>query len=385
MNEAFSPSSSGGLLVPAFTTAHSHAFQRALRGKTQRPGPASRDDFWTWREAMYALVDRLTPELMGAIAREAFAELHRAGVRTVGEFHYVHHGVGGTPYDDPNELAHRVIGAALESGLRITLLRSIYERAGYERTLVSGQARFVDQSLDASLRAIEDLHHAYAHDPRVRIGIAPHSTRAVRPESWRTILAFAGTHAMPIHVHVAEQPREIEECLAETGKRPLEFLADEGALSERFVAVHGTHLLAHEATMLGAANATVCMCGTTERDLGDGLPDLGALRSASVKLCMGIDSHVVCDPFEDMRALETHERLRTRLRIASSRGGFLAEDLWRSASLVGSAACGFADAPSPMLRIDTTSSFFRFVDAGEELDALVFSGSRALDGLLLDG
>lgn len=368
------------LSLPAFTTAHSHAFQRALRGKTQRPGPASQDDFWTWREAMYRLVEELTPESFEAIARAAFAELHRSGVRTVGEFHYVHHAQGGTPYEDPNELAHRVIRAALESGLRITLLRSIYERAGFGRTLARGQDRFVDRSLEASLRAVEDLQKSYAHEPRVRIGLAPHSTRAVRPSSWKEIVAFSNAHGMPLHAHVAEQPREIDECLAETGKRPLEFLADEGAISSRFVVVHGTHLVEHEATMLGAARAFVCMCPTTERDLGDGLPNLGALRAAGVRLCTGIDSHVVCDPFEEMRGLEVHERLRTRKRVAAARAGHPAADLWASGSTEGAEACGFFG-EGPTLSVRTDDPFFEFVDAGDELDALVFSGSRALDGL----
>jgi formimidoylglutamate deiminase len=371
------------LTLPAFTTAHSHAFQRALRGKTQRPSPAAQDDFWTWREAMYDLVDGLTPERVEAIAREAFRELHRAGVRTVGEFHYVHHARGGVPYADANELAHRVIRAALESGLRITLLRSIYERAGHGRSLARGQDRFVDASLDASLRAVESLAATYADDPRVRIGLAPHSTRAVHPTSWKEIVAFAAKRRMPLHAHVAEQPREIDECVAETGKRPLEFLADQGVISPRFVVVHGTHLQPHEARLLGEAKAFVCMCGTTERDLGDGLPDLGAMRAAAVRLCTGIDSHVVCDPFEDMRALETHERLRTQKRVAAARASNPAAELWASASTEGSAACGF-EGEGPQLRVDGADPFFTFVDEGDELDALVFSGSRALDALLVD-
>ncbi len=368
------------LSLAAFTTAHSHAFQRAMRGKTQRPGPVPEDDFWTWREAMYAVVEGPTPERIEAVAREAFRELHDAGVRTVGEFHYVHHARGGVPYDDRNELAHRVIRAALDSGLRISLLRSVYERAGHGRSLVAGQDRFVDKSLDESLRAIDDLIGSYAGDDRVRIGIAPHSTRAVHPASWRELVSFARNRSLPFHVHVAEQPREIAECIEETGKRPLELLSDEGALSERFVVVHGTHLLPHEAVLLGEHRAFVCMCATTERDLGDGLPDLGALRSNGVRLCTGIDSHVVCDPFEDMRALETHERLRTRKRVAAARVGHPAKELWASASTEGAEACGFLG-EGPMLSARTDHPFFAFVDHGDELDALVFSGTRALDGL----
>ncbi len=373
------PECSRTLRVPAFTTAHSHAFQRALRGKAQRPGPLAQDDFWTWREAMYTLVEGLTPDSVEAIARVAYRELHASGVRTVGEFHYVHHAPNGVPYDDGNELAHRVIRAALDSGLRISLLRSIYQRGGHGRGLAKAQERFADKSLDASLRAISDLQSYYVNNPLVRIGIAPHSTRAVHPAAWKEIVAFAQGRDLPFHVHVAEQPRELDECLHETGMRPLQLLEDRGAISPRLVVVHGTHLLPEESEILGKSQGFVCMCATTERDLGDGLPNLGAMRAAGVRLCMGIDSHVVCDPFDDMRALETHERLRTGRRVAA-RVAHPAASLWASASTEGAKACGF-DGDGPSLTVRTDAPFFAFVDSGDELDALVFSGTRALDGL----
>ncbi len=332
--------------LPALATAHSHAFQRGMRGAAQRPGAT---DFFTWRGAMYRLATSLTPESLDAIARVAFRELHAAGVRTVGEFHYVHHQPDGTPYAQRTLLSEIVVEAARAAGLRVCLLRVAYHRAGAsadgDRAAEPGQRRFCDPDVDAVLRDVDELRAKYKDAPDVRVGVAPHSVRAV-PPSWLAPLAEHATkHALPFHMHVAEVAREVDECVAETKKRPVELLADLGVLSGRFCGVHCTNLLAHEAKLLGAAGAFACVCATTERDLGDGLPDLGSLRASGARLCTGIDSHVVTDPFEELRALETHERLRTRSRVtfAPSRGT-PAEQLWREGSIEGSAACGFADA-----------------------------------------
>ena len=308
MNERF--------FLPALATAHSHAFQRAMRGDAQRPGPTGTDDFWSWRTSMYTLADTLTPESIHAIARVAYRELYRAGVRTVGEFHYVHHQPGGTPYDDRVVLADQVIRAAKAEGLRIALLRVIYTRAGAGKPPEGAQRRFSDADLDRSLADVETLAARWAHDPDVRIGVAPHSVRAVPPDWLGPIAAFAEARGRMLHAHVAEQPAEITACLAETGKRPVELLADRGVLSPRFVAVHATHLAPHEARLLGEAGAFVCLCPTTERDLGDGLPDVTALVDAGALLCTGIDSHVMTAPLEDLRCVDLGERLRTGKRIA---------------------------------------------------------------------
>jgi formimidoylglutamate deiminase len=350
----------GTLRLPAFATAHSHAFQRALRGRGQRPrGAFGVEDFWTWRAAMYELASSLTPQSIHAISLVAFRELARAGVRTVGEFHYVHHQPDGTPYDDRTVLADAVVLAAKQAKLRIALLRVAYHRAGPGREPEAGQRRFCDPSVDDVLRDVDALRLRYANDPEVVVGLAPHSVRAVPPSWLAPLREYADRHAMPFHMHVAEQAREVDECLAETGRRPVELLADNGVLSGRFVAVHATNLLPHEARLLGTARAFACICPTTERDLGDGLPDLGALRAAGVRLCTGVDSHVLVDPIEDLRALETHERLRTRTRVTFGAGGAggegdgsgiagptPAEELWRAGSIEGAAACGFADARS---------------------------------------
>jgi formimidoylglutamate deiminase len=362
------------LELPALATAHSHAFQRALRGDTQRPGPAGTDDFWSWRSAMYRLADALTPDSIFAISRVAYRELHRAGVRTVGEFHYVHHQPGGAPYDDRTLLADAVIAAARDAGLRIALLRVIYHRAAAGRPPEGAQRRFSDPSLDAALTDIDALRQRYKGAADVRIGVAPHSVRAVPPSWLSPIAAYAREHGLPLHMHVAEQPAEIRACLEETGRRPVELLADHGVLDDRFVAVHATHLAAHEPALLGAARAFVCLCPTTERDLGDGLPDVGALRAAGVRLCAGIDSHVVTHPLEDLRGIDLGERLRTGKRIGiRAEGRTPAEELWRIGSIEGAAATGFADTGAPVT-LDREAPELELVRDEHLLDAAVYSG-----------
>ncbi|HSO31239.1 MAG TPA: formimidoylglutamate deiminase [Labilithrix sp.] len=364
------------LLLPALTTAHSHAFQRAMRGAAQRP--AGRDDFWSWRGAMYRAASSLDPESIGRISRVAFRELRRSGVRTVGEFHYVHHQPDGTPYAERTVMSDAVIHAAKAEGLRIALLRVAYHRAGPGRLAEPEQRRFCDASVDDVLRDVETLRARYAGDPDVRVGIAPHSVRAV-PRAWIAELgAHAAKHSLPLHMHVAEQPREVEECVAETGKRPVELLDELGVLTDRFVAVHATHLSAAEAVLLGRARAFACICATTEADLGDGLPDLAALRGAGARLCTGVDSHVVTDPIAELRALETLERLRSGKRVTFAPDhGTPAEELWRAGSIEGAVACGFADAGGT-LRIRRDAPALELVDEELLLDAIVFGGVSAL-------
>jgi formimidoylglutamate deiminase len=369
------------LELPALATAHSHAFQRALRGDAQRASPdapAGADDFWSWRTAMYRLADALTPESIHAVSLVAYRELHRAGVRTVGEFHYVHHQPGGAPYADRTVLADAVIQAARDAGLRVALLRVVYARAGAGRPPEGAQRRFSDADLDRALADVDTLRARWAGDPAVRIGVAPHSVRAVPPEWLRPIAEHAARHALPLHMHVAEQPAEIAACLAETGRRPVELLADHGVLGPRFVAVHATHLAAHEPQLLAAAGAFVCLCPTTERDLGDGLPDVGALHAAGVRLCAGIDSHVMTSPLEDLRGIELGERLRTGRRVTfRAEGRTPAEELWRIGSIEGAAACGFADAGGTIM-VDTDAPELALVREEHLLDAVVYSGGNAV-------
>jgi formimidoylglutamate deiminase len=370
----------GTIRLPALSTAHSHAFQRKMRGLAQRPAGTDRvaDDFWSWRGQMYAVASSLTPETLHAVSVAAFTELARAGVRTVGEFHYVHHQPDGTPYDDRTILSDAVIGAAKSAGLRIALLRVAYHRSRAGAPPEPAQKRFCDASVDDVLRDVDALRAKWACDPDVVIGVAPHSVRAVPPSWLRPIREHADRHRLPVHMHVAEQAREVTESVAESGRRPVELLADHGLLGDRFVAVHAIHLAPHEATLLGAARAFACICPLTERDLGDGLPDIGALRAAGVRLCTGVDSHVVVDPIEDLRSLETHERLRTGSRVTFRVvDGTPSEQLWREGSVEGAAACGFAGAGGQVvIRRDHPS--LGLVDEAFLLDAIVFGTSSAV-------
>jgi formiminoglutamate deiminase len=376
--------SEGTISLPALTTAHSHAFQRGMRGKAQRPQRSSssssptREDFWSWRGAMYAAASALDPESIVRVSRVAFRELRRAGVRTVGEFHYVHHQADGTPYADRTIMSDAVVAAARDEGLRISLLRVAYHRAGPGRPAEPGQRRFCDPTVDDVLRDVEALRAKYNNTPDVRVGVAPHSVRAVPPEWIRELASYAAMESLPFHMHVAEQPREIDECVAETKKRPVELLADLGALSARFVAVHATHLLPHEAKLLGDATSFACICPTTEADLGDGLPDLGSLRGSGVRLCTGIDSHVLTDPIADLRGLETLERLRRKERVTfTPAAGTPAEQLWREGSENGALACGFPGSGGDV-KIRRGHPSLDLVEDELLLDAIVFGGFSAM-------
>lgn len=359
--------------LDGFVTAHSHAFQRMMRGRAQRPGPAEYDDFWSWRVAMYETALAFDPERMYQAARVAYAELRRRGYLTVGEFHYVHHDKDGTPYADRLAMSHAVIAAAKDVGLSIALLRAVYHRAGPGRPAESAQKRFSDPDLDPVLRDVDDLRSHYRDHPDVRVGIAPHSVRAVPPAWLAPIAAYAAEHALPVHMHVAEQPAEIATCLAETGKRPVEVVADAGLLSPRFVGVHATHLGDGEAHILGQAGAHVCLCPTTERDLGDGLPDVAAMVEAGVGLMTGIDSHVVVSPLDELRALEGNERLRTGKRIPfRERTGTPAEWLLEIGTHAGARGLGF-DRATGKVRISRAHPDLLGVADDELLDAIVFS------------
>ncbi len=359
--------------LPALATAHSHCFQRAMRGLAQRPGPAGADDFWSWRTAMYDEAGRVTPERLREVARVAFGDLARRGVRTVGEFHYLHHQADGTPYDDRTILADVCVEEALAAGLRVALLRVVYARGGPGRPPAGAQRRFCDARLEDALEDTLALARRWRGTEGVVVGIAPHSVRAVPPAWLSPIAAFAREHDMPLHMHVAEQPREIEECLAETGRRPMELLDQHGVLGPRFVAVHATHLVPAEATLLGAARGFACLCPTTERDLGDGLPDVGSLLAAGARLAVGIDSHVVTQPLEDLRGVELGERLRTGRRVVlpPSPGQTPAEVLWHIASMETAAACGF-EGVGGEVEIVRDHPDLALVGDDELLDAVVY-------------
>jgi formiminoglutamate deiminase len=304
-----------GLTVPGFANAHSHAFHRALRGRTH----AAAGSFWTWREQMYDLAGRLDPDRLHALARATFGEMALAGFTCVGEFHYLHHAPGGAAYADPNAMASCLREAASDAGVRLTLLDACYLRGGFTEAPDDVQRRFIDR--DAMAWA--DRAAALASSRAFRVGAAIHSVRAVDPAAIEVVGAWAADRAAPLHAHVSEQPAENEQCDATYGCTPTELLSRHGALSDRFTAVHATHVADADVSLLGATGATVCLCPTTERDLADGIGPSAALRAGGVPLCLGTDSHAVIDPFEEARAVELDERLASLRRGTHPPGDLL--------------------------------------------------------------
>lgn len=367
-------------VLPGLATVHSHAFQRAMRGYVQRaPVPGS---FWSWREVMYALAGALDPETLYAVSRFAFVELALAGVTCVGEFHYVHHQPDGTPYAERTALSDAVIRAALDAGLRITLLRVVYERAGYGRVVEPAQRRFFDADVDDALRDVDTLRARWASEPRVRIAIAPHSLRAVTRPVLEACTRYAAAHALPLHAHVSEVEREVRECIAEHGMRPVELLADVGALGERFTAVHATHLSPSEVRSFGAARAFACVCRTTERDLGDGFPDVSGLVRAGARLVTGTDSHASSCPFEEARAIELDERPRTGARTVA----LDADQLLAAISADAYAALGWGGALGDAVTLDVDDPALVGAPSGRPSDAVMFAGSpRAVRDVVVAG
>ncbi|MFC8730858.1 formimidoylglutamate deiminase [Luteimicrobium sp. NPDC057192] len=314
----------------AFANCHSHVFHRALRGRE-----VGGDTFWAWRDRMYAVAGVLDPDLLHALARATYAEMRLAGIGAVGEFHYVHHAPGGTPYADRHAMADALVDAAHDVGMRLCLLDTCYLRAGFDdEPLHPVQRRFSDGTVDAWAERTRDLAARYAEAGAVVVGAAIHSVRAV-PEADLATVAGALSDA-PLHVHVSEQPAENAACLAATGRTPVALLADAGVWSPRTTAVHATHLTPDDVATLGASGATVCLCPTTEAELADGIGPSVALRDAGVRATLGSDSNTVIDPFVEARSVELHERL-----ASGRRGSWSADALRRAATTDGYASLGF--------------------------------------------
>ncbi len=321
-----------GVVLPGLANTHSHAFHRALRGRTHGGGGS----FWTWREQMYALSKRLTPDTYLALARAAYAEMVLAGVTVVGEFHYVHHGPEGRPYADPNAMSAALVAAAADAGLRLTLLDTCYLAGGLtgegHTPPEEAQRRFCDPSVDAWLARMS-LREAPAR-AAVRFGAAVHSVRAVPGAA--LVEVAKNLDGMPVHVHLSEQPAENIACQLTYGCSPTRLLADSGLLRADLTAVHATNLVGDDIAILAEHDAQVAFCPTTERDLADGIGPSRELADAGVSLSLGSDQHAVVDPFEEMRALEMHERLTT-----NERGRFRPDALMRIASANGYRSLGW--------------------------------------------
>jgi formimidoylglutamate deiminase len=303
----------GRALLPGMVNAHSHAFQRLIRGRseTQR---LNGKNFWSWREAMYTAAESLTPEDVYDSARMAFLEMVRAGITTVGEFHYLHRQPDGTAYEDPNELAHRVIAAAESVGLRIALLRVAYFRAGYRLASDPGQRRFIEPA-EEFLGNTDALRQQLLGNPRAWLGVAPHSVRAVPLAELEKIAAWAKQCQLPLHIHAAEQRAELTACQAEYGTTPVELLAQHELMGQRTTLVHAVHITHGEMEAIAEAGAIICACPTTERNLGDGIVEAREIAERGIRLAFGSDSQALINPLEDARELEYHLRLREERRL----------------------------------------------------------------------
>lgn len=326
-----------GLTLPGLANAHSHAFHRALRSRVQ----AHSGTFWTWREQMYQVADRLDPDSYRALATAVFAEMALAGISCVGEFHYLHHRPGGAPYADPNAMGEALIAAAADAGIRITLLDTCYLTGGIGRPLAGPQLRFGDGTAGNWARRVDSLHEQTGKAGRshARVGAAIHSVRAVPREQLRAVASWAREHRAPLHVHLSEQPAENRDCLDAYGMTPTRLLAEAGALGALATAVHATHLSEEDIGLLGTTMTGVCMCPTTERDLADGIGPARDLADAGSPLCLGSDQHAVVDLFEEARAVELDERLRTR-----ARGHWTAGELLTAATSGGHYGLGWPEA-----------------------------------------
>jgi formiminoglutamate deiminase len=325
-----------GLTLPGLANAHSHAFHRALRGATQ----SGRGTFWTWRERMYEVAARLTPDSYRALATAVYAEMALAGITCVGEFHYLHHGPGGAPYADPNEMGRALIEAAAAAGLRMTLLDTCYlsgglSPAGEPVPLTRAQLRFGD----GDGAAWADRASALRPGPGTQIGAAIHSVRAVPPGQLGPVAAWARERGAPLHVHLSEQRAENEACLAAYGRTPAGVLHQADALGPRTTAVHATHLSPADIALLGRSATFACFCPTTEADLADGIGPARALAAAGSRLTVGSDSQAVIDLLEEARRIEQGERL-----VTQERGHFTAADLAVAATAAGHASLGWPQA-----------------------------------------
>jgi formiminoglutamate deiminase len=360
-----------GLTIPGLANAHSHAFQRALRGRTQ----TERGDFWSWRRGMYEVAEAIDPDLYLALARATFGEMALAGITAVGEFHYLHHGPGGGRYEDPNEMGRAVIEAARGAGVRITLLDTCYLHGGIDREPEGAQIRFSDGSAEAWAERVDQLNV----EDGARLGAAIHSVRAVDPEAAAAVASFAAERSWPLHAHVSEQPAENEDCRAGYGTSPTGLLAEAGALSERFTAVHATHPADDDFQLLGSRSCSVCLCPTTERDLADGVGPARRLTEAEVGLSLGTDSHAVIDMFEEARAVELDERL-----VTGQRGGHSAAELLRAATAGGCDGIGWPEAGrigpgalADLVAVDLGGVRLAGTSADHAIESLVFAAGAS--------
>ena len=376
------PSWDGGWVLPGIPNLHSHAFQRVMAGLAERQTHAQ-DSFWTWRETMYRTAARFDPDSLQAVAAQLYVEMLEAGYTTVCEFHYLHHAPDGRPYADPAAMSKALVAAARETGIRLTLLPVLYMAGGFDRRPLSERQRRFGHDLDAFLRLVESLRAL--EDEALRVGVAFHSLRAVPPEAMDAALA-ALPPDIPLHIHIAEQIGEVQDCLAVRNARPVEWLLDHAPVDARWTLVHATHLTGPETAAVAASGATVAICPTTEANLGDGLFPLREYLDAGGAWGVGSDSHVSVSPVEELRWLEYGQRLQTRHRNIAVRAdnGSVGETLLHGTLASGAAATGQAVgllAPgqaADWIVLDAQAPVFAGARPADVADRWLFAGNRPL-------
>jgi formimidoylglutamate deiminase len=381
----------GGIAVPGVPNLHCHAFQRGMAGLAERRGPSA-DSFWTWREVMYRFLQRLLPDDVEAIAAFAYMEMLEAGFTTVGEFHYLHHDVDGRPYADLAEMAKRVVAAAAQTRIGLTLLPSFYAYGGFGGAPPApGQRRFINDP-DRFLELVERTRAAAAALPAVRVGIAPHSLRAVTPATLRAVCEAAPQG--PIHIHAAEQRREVADCIAFLGRRPVEWLLENVVLDARWCVVHATNTMEAELKALGASKAVAALCPLTEASLGDGIFDGTTYLAAGGRFGIGTDSNIQIDAASEFRQLEYSQRLARRARnvMTLHEGESTGQRLFTSALTAGAQALQqpigalAAGARADIVLLDSDHPDLAARPGDSWLDAWIFvAGRGALKSVLVGG
>jgi formimidoylglutamate deiminase len=373
--------------IPGLPNLHSHAFQRAIAGLTERRGPTE-DSFWTWRELMYRFVERIDPDQLQAVTALAFAEMLEAGFTRVGEFHYLHQDKLGVPFADPGELAGRIAAAAAETGIALTLLPAFYAHSGFGASGPSERQRRFATDLDRFARIVESSRRAVRELPDGALGVAPHSLRAVTPEELPSVVALAS--GGPVHIHVAEQLREVEECVAWCGRRPIERLLEAADVNDKWCLVHATHATPGELGRVAAAGAVIGLCPVTEASLGDGVFPALEFQGVGGRLGIGTDSNVLIDAGEELRALEYSQRLTRRVRnvLAGHSGHSTGRALFDAALAGGTQALGgspdaavsglAAQAPLDLVSLDAAHPALIERREDEILDSWIFAAGRDL-------
>jgi formimidoylglutamate deiminase len=367
--------------IPGLCNVHSHGFQRGMAGLAEVRGPEG-DNFWTWREVMYRFLDRLTPEQVEAITAQAYVEMLETGFTRVGEFHYLHRDVGGERYANIGELAERVAAAASETGIGLTLLPVFYAHSNFGGAPPThGQRRFIT-STDEFARLVAASRNTIVALPDANLGVAPHSLRAVTPEELKQIVPLA--EGGPVHIHAAEQTKEVDDCVAWSGARPVEWLLDNAQIDSRWCLVHATHLISAETERLANNGAVAGLCPVTEANLGDGIFPTPEYLALPGRIGLGTDSNIQIDPAAELRGLEYTQRLNLRARnvLAGAEGRSTGRGLFDAALAGGARALGQrefgiqAGGPADVISLDANHPSFFGRKGDALLDSWIFAAGR---------